>query len=626
MEKEIYKLLKEYWGYDSLRESQEDIIASVLADEDVFAMLPTGGGKSLCFQLPALVKKGVTLVVSPLIALMLDQVHTLRDKGVNAFYLNSSISVVEQEDVVQKVHQLETSILYLSPEKLNSEWFQNRLPYLNVSLVAIDEAHCVSQWGYDFRPEYLKIADTLRGIRCTKIALTASATEVVRKDLVEKLELSSPKIFLNGVYRENLKFHVHRADAKEEAFVNCFNENNGPTIVYTNSRKSCNHLAEVLAKLGKEAVIYHAGLSKEVRLIAQDKFLKGEVDIIVATSAFGMGIDKPDIRRVIHYGVPASLEAYYQEVGRAGRDGNLSKVILLHDSEDEKLAYYFLQNKYQPVEVVRNVYDALCNRLRVAYGFLLEGYQKLDIPYLKEKTGLEFVEIHFALKMLDLSRVLDYQQEYFTPSRLQFIVSPETLHDLYEEDSKLETVIKSIIRMIGADIYHEPQKINESGICKMAGVSQQELLDVFEFLGQRRVIRFYKGTDLPVIRFVIPRAKKAPINLKRIAFLKENEEQQLKSMFEFVATDACKQQYISNYFGFEIESCGKCSSCGGVKQTEPINSELFSMLQDLGALSVSEIRSRLSPMLDDEFDELLNVAIQSGKIVRNRVGKFELTQ
>lgn len=619
------EVLKRYWGYDSLRPTQEEVVSAVLEGKDVLALMPTGGGKSLCFQLPAVCKGGITLVISPLISLMLDQVQGLRDKGLNAYYLNSTLPKSEQETVLAKLQKVDGALLYLSPEKLNSEWFKEKKSLLNVTLVAVDEAHCISQWGYDFRPEYLKIGETLSSYKVPVVALTATATPQVRDEIIDKLNLKDPAVFSSGIRRSNLLFSVLSADEKEENLYKELEYLEGPTIVYCRSRKACEEIANSLTAKGITSGVYHAGKSKADRLSIQVSFLINKLKVIVATSAFGMGIDKPDVRKVIHHGAPSSLEAYYQEVGRAGRDGNKASVTLIDGADDEKYSRYVLQNKYPDEDVVRNVYDALCNQLRIAYDFFLDGYHEVDIAFIKSRTGLDFLPIHYSLRILDLSKQLDYQQEFFTPSSLQFVVQPETLHSSYANDSVLEAVIKSTIRVLGADVFYEPQKINETTICNMAGVSQKKLHEIILFLKQKKMVRFFKGTDKPVIKFLTRRKKKVPINTKLIKFLKENESKKLDEMYGFIHSPICRQVVISKYFGFNESACGQCDNC--LKKGTDVdltNLKLPEVLGKEGGATASEIRREFKHLSDEKFSNYLEHALASGVIVRNEFGLFQV--
>ena len=621
----IQEILKKYWGYNSFRNPQEEIIQSVLSGKDNLVILPTGAGKSVCFQIPAIFFGGTTLVISPLIALMTDQVIQLKKKGINAEALHSGISKDLQATILSQLNSKTHTILYLSPEKLNSLWFQEQLQGIKISLVAIDEAHCISQWGYDFRTEYLSIKEALKGISCPKIALTASATPEVQQDIKVKLGLESATHFSLSTYRANLSYKIISSEDKEASLIQLFKTLSGTSIVYLKTRKMCHEIADLCTKNGISNEIYHAGLSREQRTIAQDKWISNEKKIMLATNAFGMGIDKPDVRNVVHYGAPNSLEAYYQEAGRAGRDGLESAVYLLNGSKDKTLAKNLLLRAYPSNEDIKLVFQSLCDMLQIAEGIYTDEFKILAIEGLKKRTNLEFMDIHYCLKMIDLSGIIKYEPDFNTPSKLLVLVSPNVLFQYYDQNPNLERILKAVIRLYGAQIYDTEVHINETTIAKMAESTPQKVYDVLLQLHKNHIIHYFKGTDLPVIQFLIPRPslKSLPINHTLIAFLKERAIQNLENIYAFIETPSCKQNFLTQYFGGEItQVCGTCSSC------KKLDSNLIEQI----AKYIKEEKEVDLPTLKSHFHNESSLHIAKGlekllldqKIIKNKLDLFVL--
>lgn len=616
-------LLKHYWGHQTFREPQAEIIDSLLKGEDVFAMLPTGGGKSICYQIPALLVEGITLVISPLISLMVDQVNALQKMGINAAFLNSSQSKTQQDIALEKLTKKKQGLLYLSPEKLSSEWFMERLIQLKVGLIAIDEAHCVSEWGFDFRPDYRTIKQSCAHIAAPLIALTASATREVQTDIIQELGLKNPRVFSTGVFRANLSYQVVRLNEKEKRLMELLalapKDN---TIVYVQSRKGCAYLSGQAHKAGLKSVVYHAGLSRADRELAQNRFINGDAPLIFATNAFGMGIDKADVRRVIHYGAPSSLEAYYQEAGRSGRDGNPATVMLLQGPNDLAHAKKMLEQRFQPLEHVISVFNALVNALQIAEGYFSDSFYVLDIPALKQKTGLEFIELHYCLKLLELSGVIYYQQEFYTPSKLQITASPSAVYELCENHLEVSAVLKSLIRLYGSDIYEDQLEIKEMSLSSMAQISQAKLNQVLDFLAKRGAIRYFKGTDKPVVQLAMPRPKVAalPLKVKLFEFLKQREIARIEAMDQYSNTAQCKQQALSHYFGFESEPCGLCSSC--VEAQDYSSDVLRLIVEASNPLNLMAIQRQMPSLSQADLTSSVNLLLASGKIKRDALGCF----
>lgn len=621
---QLLSVLKKYWGYESFRSPQQEIIEAVIDQQDVLAVLPTGAGKSLCFQLPAIYLGGTTIVISPLIALMNDQVEQLTKRGINAYALHSNLDKASQETVLSQIRNKDYALLYISPEKLASAWFQDRIFSLNIRLIAIDEAHCISQWGYDFRAEYLKIAESTVSIDCPRVALTASATPVVQQDIQDKLVMKAPQVFSLSTFRENLSYKVLESDDKQATLIRLVSQLKGSGIIYLKTRKMCHEVGEMLNQASITHQIYHAGLSRELREKAQRQWINNEVQIILATNAFGMGIDKADVRTVIHYGAPNTLEAYYQEAGRAGRDGKTSTVYLIVGANDHHIAQQVIDRVYQSTERVKQVFQSLCDMLQVAEGFWSEKLFRVAIEGLKQRSGFEFMDIHYSLKLLELSGIISYEPEHFSPSTLKILQSPDRLFSYYENNPTFEKIVKAIIRIYGAQIYDSDVRINEQSIAAMAEVSAAKLGEILTFLSQNNIVHYFKGTDMPVIRFLLPRpqAKNLPLDNKLIKFLKERAHQHLEDMYNFIDTSTCKQQYLSSYFGKELaHKCGTCSSCIEISDID-FKKELklwilYKMQADLG-----QIKTQFPLVAIDSIAQSLNELMFEEGLKKNAQDQF----
>ncbi|HEY0041376.1 MAG TPA: ATP-dependent DNA helicase RecQ, partial [Flavisolibacter sp.] len=429
---DIQSILERYWGYNAFRPQQEDIIQSVLTGKDTLALLPTGGGKSICYQVPALAQEGICIVVSPLIALMKDQVENLKKRGIGALVIYSGMQRKDIIRTLENARQDYFKFLYVSPERLETSLFKEYLPALDVNLIAVDEAHCVSQWGYDFRPSYLKISalrDELPNIPL--LAVTASATEAVQKDICDKLHFKQPAIFRQSFERENVSYSVFQVYAKATKLVDILKKVQGSSIVYCKSRKRTSEVAYLLQMHGLSASYYHAGLSQDERSKRQTDWIDNKTRIIVCTNAFGMGIDKPDVRTVIHIDAPDCLENYYQEAGRCGRDGKKAYAVLLYDGKDVEELENLHVNRYPPFETIKQVYDALGNFLQIpvhngqdkSYNFRFEDFVR--------NFKLNTHQALYALQAMESDGWIEYNEKNFTPSTLGFTTSKEGLYAFY---------------------------------------------------------------------------------------------------------------------------------------------------------------------------------------------------
>src|SRR6201996_4538466 len=529
----IQEILKHYWKYDSFRPLQEEIIQSVLIGRDTLALLPTGGGKSICFQVPALAKEGICIVVSPLIALMKDQVENLQAKGIEAVAIVSGMGKREVDIALDNCIYGPVKFLYLSPERLLSELVRVRIKYMNVNLIAIDEAHCISQWGYDFRPPYLHIAD-LRELHPTVpvLALTATATEEVRIDIQEKLQFKDGLVFQKSFERKNISCVVQHTESKLRKMLDIAHGVKGSGIVYLRSRKECADIAKFFNDNKISADYYHAGLSSEERSKKQESWKTNKIRVIVATNAFGMGIDKPDVRFVIHKDLPESLEAYYQEAGRAGRDEQKAYTVLLYNHPDRlKQEKMFILN-FPTVDEIKLVYHYLANYYQLAYG-AGEGISfDLDIGDFCSKFKLDPVKTLNALKFLEQSEYLAFNESVFLPSRMRFEISNEELYNFQIQNKGWDAFIKTLLRSYGG-AFDNYVRIREFDISRRTNMSVQQVVEGLKQLQEYGILTYHPQNDNPQVTYLKPRqhANNLYINKARIDERKETYLKKIEAVF-----------------------------------------------------------------------------------------------
>ena len=563
MNRTALDVLKQYWNYDSFRPQQEAIVDAVLAGQDTLALLPTGGGKSICFQVPTLVKEGLCLVISPLIALMKDQVQNLRKKGITAFAIYSGMS---RKDVISTFKLAATGncrFLYVSPERLETDLFKAFLPALHVSLIAVDEAHCISQWGYDFRPPYLRIAeirDELPGVPV--LALTASATPLIREDISRKLKMENPRIFLQSFLRPNLSFSAHRTNSVMNKMLDILHRLEGSSIIYCRNRRRTKEISDLLMMHGISSDYYHAGLVQEDRNEKQERWMKNAVRVIVCTNAFGMGIDKPDVRLVIHAEVPDNLENYYQEAGRAGRDGKKSYAVLLYN--EEMLEELAVQHKmqYPALDYIRKVYQGLANYLQVPLGTEQVSYA-FDLPDFLKKFSFQSKPAQAAFQVLQQEGFITLNDPVFTPATLYFICNREELSQFEKENPGLEPLDKSLLRTY-AGIYDQPVAIHEKTLASLLGWSLEEVMKGLYKMHQYQIVEYNPQKETPQIFYNLPRRKSADIRIDEQAYLfrKEQFVKRVQGMLAYVETKGCRSAAIAGYFGETgAEDCGICDNC-----------------------------------------------------------------
>jgi ATP-dependent DNA helicase RecQ len=564
-------LLRQHWGHQQFRPGQEEIINAVLAGRDALALLPTGGGKSICFQVPALARPGICIVVSPLIALMRDQVENLRKRGLKAEAVYAGMSHQEIDQTLDNcVYSKEIKFLYVSPERLLTDLFRARLARMNVGLLAIDEAHCLSQWGYDFRPPYLRIAELRALLPATVpcIALTATATGQVRQDIVEKLHFRPGYgIFTQSFARPKLSYSVLQTEDKLRRLLEVLRgigaQKTG--IVYARTRRQAEDTAAWLVQQKLSAAAYHAGLPAEQRTRVQQAWLTDKTRIIVATNAFGMGIDKPDVRAVIHLDAPATLEAYYQEAGRAGRDGLYAFAVLLSGPADADGLRRQATLAHPPPDVVRRVYQALANYSRTAVGGGELVAFDFDLGLFAETYRLKAVDAHHALKMLEQQGFVQVTEAVNQPARVQLISNQQDLYQFQVANAQHDLLIKALLRLYGGELFVGFQAISESALSRHLRQSTTDVVRQLRYLHTAGVLHYQPRRELPQAMFTTPRydAPQLPLDERRLKAARQLTEQQTTAVIEYAAsTTRCRQQLLLDYFAEpDAPACGVCDIC-----------------------------------------------------------------
>lgn len=571
------QVLKKYWGYDNFRSMQLEIINSVLEGNDTLALLPTGGGKSICFQIPSLCQAGICIVVSPLIALMKDQVYNLNKRGIPAVAIYSGMHYKEIDRVFDNCIYGKIKFLYLSPERLMTDLARERIKKMNVNLIAIDEAHCISQWGYDFRPPYLEIAK-IRELhpKTPFLALTATATPEVVTDIQERLEFRKENVFQKSFGRDNLAYVVLNEDGKLEKMLNILRSVRGTSVVYVQNRKKTKSTAQFLQRNGIRADFYHAGLTNEVRSKKQEDWINNKIRVIVSTNAFGMGIDKPDVRTVIHLTLPDSLEAYFQEAGRAGRDGEKAFAILLYNQNDKADLEKKFEQSYPEFAEIKRTYKALGSYFQLAIGGGLGESFDFNLIEFCKYYKLKVVPTYNALKILMQEGWIFLTESVYVPSTLNVVSTKEELYDFKLKNRGFEKLITTILRTYhGA--FNNFVNINEYQLAKFLKLSQERLSHALALLQQNGVIEYRPYKETPQIIFTQPRAdiSNLTIDRKRYDFLKTRQAYRISKATEYATKSQCRSQLLLAYFGeTNVEPCGKCDVCTN-RHSDEISDEQF---------------------------------------------------
>lgn len=629
-------ILKQVFGFDSFRPLQEEIIASVLSGKDTLALLPTGAGKSLCYQMPGLAMEGICLVVSPLIALMKDQVDGLHAKGIKAHAVYSGMHKREVDRTLDNSIYGDYKFLFVSPERLKSELFIERFKQMNVAMIVVDEAHCISQWGYDFRPQYLEIA-SIREFhpKVPVLALTATATPKVAEDIQVKLEMKNQAVFSSTFARVNLSFSVRLVENMLEKGVEVLSRIPGSAIWYVRSRQMTHQISKSLAQLGFTAGAYHAGIPVKERDVVQKKWMDGLVRVMVCTNAFGMGIDKSDVRIVLHSDLPENLESYYQEAGRAGRDGKKSFAVLMSNEQDFEKLMNRAALVYPPIDFVKRVYQCLANHFQLAVGSKVNESLDFDWGNFARIYNLGVLEAFYGLKVLEEEGFIAMSESYYSPSRVHFLVESHALYQIQIAYIKLDPVIKILLRTYGGNLFAEYIKINEAALAKALSISEDELIRRLNQLDEMDLLDYDKRKDKPQIFFLTPRydAGKLPLNISRInerrAQTLENAQVILKYAHQH---EMCRMEFVQQYFGEkETLPCGICDICLKRKKNEnPILSEnkfkskILKTLEESGELSKEEVLSKINSPNSTEAFDMIREMIDLTELIELPGGKIKI--
>jgi ATP-dependent DNA helicase RecQ len=622
----IQEILKNYWNHDTFRPMQEDIIQSVLLGHDTLALLPTGGGKSVCFQVPAMAKEGLCIVVSPLIALMKDQVENLKQKGIEAIAVTAGMSKREIDLALDNCVYGGVKFLYLSPERLLSDLVRERIKYMKVNLFAVDEAHCISQWGYDFRPAYLHIAD-LRELHpdVPVLALTATATAEVREDIQEKLQFKRGQVFQKSFERKNISYVVQYEENKFRKMLDVAHGVKGSGIVYVRSRRECAEIAKLYNDNGIKADFYHAGLSPDERSKKQESWKNNHTRIIVATNAFGMGIDKPDVRFVIHKDPPESLEAYYQEAGRAGRDEKKAYAVLLHNTADRARQQKIFELSFPSVDEIKAMYHQLSNYYSVAYG-AGEGVSfDLDLGSFCAQYKLDVIKTLNALKFLEHDEYLSFSESVFLPSRFRFDVFNEQLYNFQIQNAGWDAFIKALLRSYGG-AFENYVSIKEYDVARRANLSVQQVIEGLKQLHEYKILSYFPQNDKPQVTFLRARQQPADlrINKQYIEQRKATYLNKIEAVFAYCSHNKCRSQLLLAYFDeTNTEKCGICDVCLEEKRREnardifdDITNEMAQLLS-IAPLALDELIGTLKTGIEKERLETIRLLLDAGKIKFN---------
>lgn len=627
-------ILQQYWGYNQFRPLQEDIVNAILAGQDTLALLPTGGGKSICFQVPAMMKPGLCLVVTPLIALMKDQVANLRKKEITAYSIYSGMQYKEVERILEAARRGGCKFLYVSPERLQSKLFQTYCDGLPVNMIAVDEAHCISQWGYDFRPAYLQVAD-IRSFfpNAPVLALTASATPRVQTDICDKLLMKDAKVFTKSFARANLSYSVLEETTKIDKVKHILDRVPGCGIVYCRNRKRTKEIASLLELQGISASYYHAGLPQAERAARQEAWINNETSIMVCTNAFGMGIDKPDVRIVVHYDMPDSLEAYYQEAGRAGRNEEKAYAVLLYNEDELAEMQERIALQFPTLEEIREVYQAIVNYLQVPVGSAEGMYFDFDINDFARTFQLNLTITYSAVKLLEQEGVLQLSESVFLPSRAEFVTNKDSLYEFENAYPALEEIIKTLLRTYEG-IFDTAVPIYERQIGRIMLMEDDDIAAQLQQLHQYGILKYHPRRDEPQLTFLQERvsSQNLRINMARVEVRKKVYTDRLDAMFAYVRNrDTCRTQQIVQYFGEkEAAPCGVCDTCLK-KKAQPIDAAAFKRISDTvisflkeQPLLFSLLQNKMSDVKRSDLMDVLQFLNEEGLVVRDDAGRLSV--
>lgn len=616
-----HHILKQYWGYSTFRPLQEEIIQSVLDGKDTLALLPTGGGKSVCFQVPALCLEGICIVVSPLIALMKDQVQQLQNKGIKAVAIYSGMNRREIDITLDNCIYGNFKFLYVSPERLKTEIFIERARQMNISMLAIDEAHCISQWGYDFRPPYLELAEFKKTVDIKRtIALTATATKEVKADIAEKLEMKDVQIFQKSFARANLSYSVFRLENKEQKLIEILNKVQGTSVVYVRSRKRTREISDLLKRNNISSDFYHAGLGGKNRSEKQDAWINNKIRVMVSTNAFGMGIDKPDVRTVVHMDLPDTLEAYYQEAGRGGRDERKAYAVALYNSQDVDQLKERSEKSVVSISDIRRTYQALANYYKMAIGS--QAFSSFDFNYERfiNTYNLPIIETYAALKKLSDEGLIQLNEGFYTQSRLSFILEKGKVYAYQVANPKLDPIVKALLRLHGGEVFAGYSTIKEKELATMLKTDENQIKTWLKFLNDQEIIDYQPSTDSYTITFLTPRLdpSRLPIDEKQIEWRRKLAKEKAKSVIDYMETSDCRTLVFQHYFDEKSDTiCGTCDNDLEKKKKGIIAqlpaSDLKLSLRENGK-TITDLRAEFTKYTESQILETLRILVNDKEV------------
>ena len=605
------EVLKEYWGYDSFRPMQEDIVRTALDGRDVLAILPTGGGKSVCFQVPGMIREGIAIVVTPLIALMKDQVQNLTGKGIRAICINAGMSRREVDTALNNALYGDFKFLYVSPERLGTRLFQGYVREMKVSYIVVDEAHCISQWGYDFRPDYLQIGKLRELVDAPVIALTATATPKVAEDIMDKLRFEDRCLIKSGFERPNLSYIVRPCEDKLGQLLNICTGVEGTGIVYVRSRKKTEELAAFLASNGISSSFYHAGLGAQSRADRQERWKSDEIRVMVCTNAFGMGIDKPDVRFVVHFDVPDSPEAYFQEAGRGGRDGKCSYAVLLWNSSDIKRLRQLATVSFPSLEYIEDIYHKVHIFYDIPYDAGVGRQLKFDLEEFCKRFKLQRSSAYYAIVYIERTGHWTMSEDIDISTKVQVIADRNDLYDLDFSDRRMASLLEMLMRKY-TGLFSYPVPIDEDYIASQIGVQVPVLRQLLYNLSLEHVVKYIPSDHATVIFLHHDRLRPKNVNLdpERHAMLKDSFNGRMQKMIDYVSEeDICRSRYLLEYFGqTESSDCGTCDVCRAGKSRSAMDMSMVRYINEelAGNYSVGDVLRRFSLPDGSSQDECIS--------------------
>ncbi len=630
---DIHQILLKYWGYSNFRPLQEDIINAALAGKDTLALLPTGGGKSICFQVPAMAKEGICIVVSPLIALMKDQVDNLLKRNIKAIAIYAGMTKREIDIALDNCVYGNIKFLYLSPERITTEIFKERLKKMNVNLFAIDESHCISQWGYDFRPSYLNIVD-LKLIKpnIPFLALTATATPEVVMDIQKQLNFKDKNVLQKSFERKNIAYVVVNEEDKSGRLLKILAKIKGTAIVYVRTRKKTKEIASFLLKNNISADFYHAGLSNEERSLKQQNWIYNRTRVIVSTNAFGMGIDKPDVRCVIHIDLPDSLEAYFQEAGRAGRDEKKAYAILLFQTADRIELEQRIINSFPPIEEIKNIYQALANYYQLPIGAALNESYNFNIIAFSKRYNLQVFTVFNCLKFLEKEAYIFLSTSNFNPSRIKIEVNKEDLYEFQIKNTKFDLFIKTILRSYSS-LFDNYVKIDEFELAKRLKTSKEKIINALKYLNNLKIISYLEQTNLPQLTYLTERLaiKDLRISKQHYHDRKEIAIKKMESVIYYAtSTHKCRSEILLNYFGEKnVYRCGVCDVCLERNKLDLSDIEFSSVSNQIKKivqnekLPITQVINKITGVRDDKIIKVIQWLMDNKKLISNKDNLLE---